>query len=1055
MPDYIELQAISNFSFLRGGSHPEELVTQAKLLGYKGLGLADINSFSGIVRAHSAAKEAGLPFFVGVRFDLGEPALSILAYASERTSYGILCKLLTAGKTHAQKGSFELGFEELLANLKGIHIIVLAPDVISEEQFFLARCSALKDSAGSAYISLALTLNFSHNAARKIHLIRETSEYLQVPLVATGDVIYHVAERKPLQDVITCVRNKCTIQEAGFKLFQNSERHLKTPAEIYRLFREYPLALKRGLEIAEALSGFSLDMLRYEYPEEICPAGQSPLQYLKQLTWRGAKERYPNGVPDKVIQLLKQELTLIDELDYPKYFLTCYDIVRFARSQGILCQGRGAAANSAVCFCLGITSVDPEKIDLLFARFVSKERSEPPDIDIDFEHERREEVIQYIYQRYGRARAGLVCEVVTYRHRSATREVGKALGLSNETVGKLAKSIHRWTACEVSNADLEELGLSPNLMLQNTLTLAKELMGFPRHLSQHVGGFIISEGLLSETVPIGNAAMPNRTMIEWDKNDIEVLGMLKIDILGLGMLSCVRKALQYVNHKRLKAGLRHYEMHSIPREDAGVYEMICSSDTLGVFQIESRAQMSMLPRLKPRCFYDLVIEVAIVRPGPIQGNMVHPYLKRRAGLESVHYPDQRVRDILGKTLGVPIFQEQAMRLAIVLANFSPGEAEKLRRAMAAWKSDKGMIAIFRERIIKGMLQNGYTLQFAESCFNQLKGFSEYGFPESHAASFALIVYASAWLKKHHPSEFTCALLNSQPMGFYAPSQIVSDAKAHGVPILAIDINKSAWDSTLENGESGDTRAALRLGMRLVKGLGEKNAQIICDLVKSRGSFNRIQALWKVARLKGLKKSALVCLAKADAFGSVGLNSREALWEIRALPSEILPLEKLMLTQQEPVDLPSMHPKEYMFQDYTATGLSLKAHPLQFIRNVLDLRGAFTAQTLKTKTSLGGTVSAAGIVICRQRPHTAKGVVFLTLEDETGITNVFVKPEIFEIYRKEILSSSIILVKGTLDRNDAVVYINAKQIEELDRLVLERKASEVHARTALPGRSYSY
>jgi len=1027
--NYVELQAASNFSFLRGASHPEELISTAHQLGYAGLALTDFNSMAGIVRAHTRAKELEFSFLVGCRIS----SLDLLAYPTDRGSYGRLCSILTMGKRRAERDECELSIEEFLPHAKNLVLIALSSQI--PEQL-------LTHDRGKLFLSISK--NYVNNAARKAAELQEASRYYSVPLVATGDIFYHSPARKPLQDVLSCIKNGCTINQAGYLLSQNAERYLKPPEEMCRIFRDMPEAVKRTLQIAQMCAGFSLEQLRYEYPDEICPSGKTPQSYLSELTWLGAHERYPRGIPLKVTQSIDNELLLISELDYEKYFLTCYAIVKFARSKGILCQGRGAAANSAVCYCLGITAVDPDRIDLLFARFVSKERHEPPDIDIDFEHERREEVIQYIYEKYGRDRAGLTCEVITYQPRSAVRDTGKALGLSLEEVDKIAKSIHRWTACAVTEQELRELGFDPqSAVIKNAFTLAKELIGFPRHLSQHVGGFIISEKALSETVPIRNAAMPNRTMIEWDKDDIEVLGMLKIDVLGLGMLSCIRKALQYINQRRLHEGKEELKLHTIPAEDPAVYDMICAADTIGVFQIESRAQMSMLPRLKPRSFYDLVIEVAIVRPGPIQGNMVHPFLRRRLGLEKISYPDKRVEEILGKTMGVPIFQEQAMRLAIVLAKFTPGEAEKLRRAMAAWKRDKGQIAVFKEKIIRGMLANGYTVEFAETCMNQIKGFSEYGFPESHAASFALLVYASAWIKRHYPAEFAAALLNSQPMGFYAPSQIVADAKAHNVEVLAIDINKSLWDCTIESG-------ALRLGMRLVKFLPKAEAEIIINSVRSYGEFNNIASLWNKTRNSKphLRKAALQALARADAFSSMGLNSREAFWEIKALIEKITPLDKLVPAPNIKVALPQRTDQQAMFEDYQATGLSLKGHPIGFLRNELNVMEVSTASSLRrSRPKL--FVRVAGIAIVRQRPHTAKGVVFISLEDETGITNLIIRSDIFDQYQKVILQSSTLLVRGILERVGEVLYVNVKEAHSLDERVLALKKIDLKVK------DYSY
>jgi error-prone DNA polymerase len=990
-----------------------------------------------------------------------------------------------------------------------------------DQQLAYAFCSFARQCVDGVQdkqcVSLALSRNYGHLERHYLHELTSLSRYLSVPLVATGNIYYHSPERRALQDVLTCIRERCSIDAAGFRLLQNAERWMKPVPEIHRLFKEYPQALKRSIEIAEWCEGFSLSQLEYDYPEEVCPQHVTPIQHLSSLVERGLHERYPlprypHGPPDKVKHLISEELALIEELHYEKYFLTCYEIVRFARSKGILCQGRGAAANSAVCFCLGITAVDPMVIDTLFARFISRERNEPPDIDIDFEHERREEVIQYIYERFGREHAGLTCEVITYRQRSAIRDVGKVLGLPNETVDALAKTIHRWTNYHVPEEDLRALGLHGHSQtIRNAFLLAQQLCGFPRHLSQHVGGFIIAQEPLCEMVPIGNAGMESRTIIEWDKDDIEALGMLKIDILALGMLTCIRKALTLVNQHLLRTHDSRYplELHSIPPEDSSVYDMICRADTIGVFQIESRAQMSMLPRLKPRTFYDLVIEVAVVRPGPIQGNMVHPFLKRRAGLEKVSYPDQRVADILGKTLGVPLFQEQAMKLAVMLAQFTPGEAEQLRRAMAAWKRDKGVIATFRKRIIEGMQRNGYSEEFAEHCMNQIKGFSEYGFPESHAASFALLVYASAWLKCYFPAQFAAALINSQPMGFYAPSQIVRDAQDHHVPTLPIDVNISAWDCTIEytHTDSLHAAAALRLGFRLVKGLSKNFVLLLLLAREKHGSFCSLQDLWQRIYHLGISQpgnelhlssplAMLSPLAEADAFQSLGLDQRTALWEIRSLPrvpaslsasvdiEDSFTLRSAYLTARdisptthtvpedtvrEPppefatpsvtgaaqVPLPLLSTQQAMFKDYERTGLSLRAHPLQFVRPQLARRGASTALALRnrplnarTQSKAERMVRVAGIAIVRQRPGTARGVVFITLEDETGISNLIIRPDVFEKYHRIIISSSSLLAEGILERVGEVVYVATSYLESLDSLVLPDKDP------GLPNLSYS-
>ncbi len=1069
---YSELQVTTNFSFLRGASHPHELVWRAAELGYSAIGITDCNTLSGIVRAHTAARDAGIQLLVGCRLEIdfqGEirhkltersspyHQASLLVYPTSKASYGALCRLLTLGKRDVTKNDFFLSLADFLPYQNEFVTILIPPffqtrfhnieNRSSSSSFnsryvvFFELCKILKEnSKDPALLSIALTYNYGLLNLHLVDSALQIARSLDISVVATNDVYYHIPERKPLQDALTCIRLGCTIQQAGFSLFQNGERFLKPANEMQRLFRSISHAIRRTQEISEIASQFSLSSLRYTYPDEICPKGKPAHEYLHECVQSGAQERYPGGIPPAVADAIEQELLLIRELEYEKYFLTCHDIVKYARSRGILCQGRGAAANSVVCFCLGITSVDPTVIDLLFARFVSKERREPPDIDIDFEHERREEIIQYIYLKYGRNRAALTAEVVTFRARSAVREIGKVLGLSLEIVDSLAKSVHRWTDCAITADTLRELGLDPfDSTIQNTLALSSELVGFPRHLSQHVGGFVICNDPLCEIVPIINASMQDRTIIEWDKNDIEELGMLKIDILALGMLTCIRKALELVNLERSEK----LELHSIPAEDPAVYDMLCSSDTIGVFQVESRAQMSMLPRLRPRCFYDLVIEVAIVRPGPIQGNMVHPYLRRRSGLERPHYPDERVRKILGKTLGVPIFQEQAMRLAITLANFSPGEAERLRRAMAAWKSHKGVIQTFKEKIIRGMSENGYSTEFAETCINQIKGFSEYGFPESHAASFALLVYASAWLKRHHPAEFACALLNSQPMGFYAPAQIVRDAQKHGVEILPIDTNYSAWDTTISYQDTEKACSRLRLGLRLIVGLRRDHGEALRRSLESDGAFDSISSLW--ARNTNVSKSTLTTLARADAFGSFELTRRAAHWQIQELGHRPAPLDTFLKPRDDRslVKLPDSSLQREMFADYATSGLSLRAHPMQFLRGYLTTRGVVTAELLSSKYGMkkGTRVSAAGVAIIRQRPGTAKGVVFLTLEDETGTLNLIIRPSIFERYSKIIMMSVTLLASGALERIGEVIYVDVSTIESLDQIAGAKKARE--------------
>ncbi|MCA9289850.1 MAG: error-prone DNA polymerase, partial [Phycisphaerales bacterium] len=899
-------------------------------------------------------------------------------------------------------------------------------------------------------LSLAATCRSQQDDAFRLDQLDALAAHVDVPLVATNDVHHHVPARRPLQDVLTCIREHCTVHDAGFRLHANAERHLKSGDEMARLFASHPAAVARTIAIADRASAFSLDEIRYQYPTEICPPGRTPLEHLRRLTYDGAAGRYPDGIPDRIASMLEHELRLIDDLNYAPYFLTVHDLVDFARSRGILCQGRGAAANSAVCFCLGVTAVDPDRLDLLFERFVSKERDEPPDIDIDFEHERREEVIQYIYGKYGRHRAALTGVVISYRARSAVRDVGKALGLSLDCVDRLAKSMDWWDDGVAVPERLRELGVSPeDRTIRHLIRLVSEIRGFPRHLSQHVGGFVITDGPLSELVPIENAAMPDRTVIEWDKDDIDAMGMLKVDVLGLGMLSCIRRAFDLVREHHG----RDLAIATVPGEDPAVYDMIGRADTIGVFQIESRAQMSMLPRLRPRSFYDLVIEVAIVRPGPIQGNMVHPYLRRRCGEETAHYPDDAIRRVLGKTLGVPLFQEQAMAMAIVAAGFTPGEADQLRRAMAAWKRKGDAIYRFRDKLIGGMIGRGYAREFAERCFEQIKGFSEYGFPESHAASFALLVYVSCWLKHHYPAAFAAALINSQPMGFYAPAQIVRDAQAHGVTVHPVDVNHSAWDCTLEPcTDPSDPRRpspTLRLGLRMVGGLAEADATPIVDAVARHGPFTSIETLQRSA---GAPIRALRQLAKADAFRSLGLDRQSALWQIRVLREAPLPVldANAAATCRAGADsdddrargqmlLPFVPEARKVVQDYASVGLTLRRHPVSFIRPDLDALGVTPNVELETESRWPGgrLVSVAGVVLVRQRPATAKGVVFMTIEDETGIANLIFWKDVYRAFRRIARHGSGFIAHGLVQREKQVVHVLVKRLDDIEHLFVEQ------------------
>ncbi|HYW81006.1 MAG TPA: error-prone DNA polymerase, partial [Thermoguttaceae bacterium] len=857
----------------------------------------------------------------------------------------------------------------------------------------------------------------------RLQRLLDLSKQTQIPLAAAGDVHYHLPDRGPLHDVLTAIRHGSTVADVGRHRFANVQRHLKPLEAIAAWFADAPETVRRTTEIA-ARCNFSLDELRYEYPEELAPSGQTPIEYLTRLTWAGARERYADGVSGKVRRLLEHELRLIEELHYEAYFLTVWDLVRFAREREILCQGRGSAANSAVCFCLGITSVDPERSDVLFERFVSRERDEAPDIDVDFEHERREEVLQYLYEKYGRERAGMTAEVITYRPRSAVRDVGKALGLSLDRVDKLAKGLEHFRDEPDLGVRCREAGIDPDTRLGGQLIeLAAQLAGFPRHLSQHTGGMVMTQGPLCELVPIENAAMPDRTVIQWNKDDLDELGILKVDCLALGMLTAIRKCFDLL---RTHHG-RDLTLATIPEGDSDVYDMICRADTMGVFQIESRAQMSMLPRLRPRCFYDLVIEVAIVRPGPIQGDMVHPYLRRRNGEESVTYPNEAIRDVLQKTLGVPLFQEQAMRLAVVAAGFTPGEADQLRRAMGAWRRP-GVIDEFHKKLIDGMQSKGFSRDYAEAVFTQIRGFGAYGFPESHATSFALLVYVSAWLKHHYPAAFTAALLNSQPMGFYAPPQLVRNAREHGVEVRPIDVNHSNWDCTLEAGPP----VTLRLGFNMLHGVSEVHGR---QIEQARGG-QPFRSMDDFARRTGLSQSVLSRLAAADAFGSLELDRREALWHALDQDQEELPLFAQSNKSQPgdaKVDLPRLSEAEEVLADYRTAGLSLKAHPLKFLRPELDTMGVAQADSL-VDWPLDRPVRVAGIVLVRQRPGTAKGITFVTLEDETGTANLIIRPGVWRRYRRAAMGAALLLAHGRLQRQGRIIHVLVTKLENLsDRL----------------------
>jgi error-prone DNA polymerase len=1137
MRAYAELAITTNFSFLRGASHPEEMVETADKLGLAAIGITDRNSFAGAVRAYDEARKRKIKLIVGVRLATVDD-FEVLAYPTDRAAYGRLCRLITAGNLKAEKGECHLAFEDILAASEGQIFIALPPLISSSPASrgrtnFPSRLTALARAApGRAF--LAGVHEHRGDEPRRLGLLAELGERVGAPLVAVNDVLYHAPERRPLADVVTCIREKCTIAEAGLRLSINAERHIKPPEEMARLFRKFPKAIDRTIEIAKACT-FSLGDLKYEYPDEPVPPGKTAQQHLEDLTWIGAAERYPkqrfpNGIPDDVRKRLNEELALIDTLNYARYFLTVHDVVAHARKElKILCQGRGSAANSAVCYCLGITEVNPNESKLLFARFISANRNEPPDIDVDFEHERREEVIQYIYQRYGRDRAAICATVVHYRSRRAIREVGKAMGLTEDVTAALAKTVWGY-GDELPDDHIRQAGLDPaNPAIRQAVSLANDLTGFPRHLSQHVGGFVLTRERLDETVPIGNAAMDERTFIEWDKDDIDTLGLMKVDVLALGMLSCLRRGLDLLKGHYGK----DYALATLPQNDAAVYEMLSRADSIGVFQVESRAQMSMLPRLKPQCFYDLVIEVAIVRPGPIQGDMVHPYLRRRDDLKNGKEPDypsphpsqgdkDELKDVLKRTLGVPLFQEQAMQIAITAAKFTPDEADGLRRAMATFRHN-GTVHLFRDKFIDGMTARGYDREFAEHCFGQIEGFGEYGFPESHAASFALLVYASAWIKCHYPDVFCAAILNSQPMGFYQPAQLVRDARAHGVEIREADVNFSDWDCTLEptptlpspasgGGINGEGHA-VRLGFRLINGLAEKELE---KLISARG--NGFSSVERLAATAGVSRFAIERLAEADAFRSLGLDRRAALWAARRLdvlglkttrriqrtsrstqeqgahsacspppcgeevsPSTLqltplpgvpvaqarrgnpvpppqgereqteftddaLPLLKPHLSDElfpeEAVALPAMTLSEHVVEDYIATGLSLKAHPVSFFRDRLAALGAVSNATLRSiphptlprkrgrDREGDAIVTVAGLVLIRQRPGTAKGVVFLTLEDETGAANVIVWPKVFAKNRRTVMTARFLAVRGRLQRSGLVIHVVAENFVDL-------------------------
>jgi error-prone DNA polymerase len=1053
-PAYAELAVTSNFSFLRGASHPEELVQQAKALGLSGLGIADRNTVAGVVRAHAAmanrqtATDQLFKLAVGARLGFADGSPDILAYPQHRAGWGRLTRLLTVGKSRGDKAECLLFIDDLLEHSDGLNLIVLPPATINADAL-TALLARLTTAISHPSIWLAASMRYRGDDQRRLQRLLAIADAAAVPLIAVNDVLYHAPERRPLQDVVSCIREHVTIATAGRRLESNAERHLKTPQEMARLFRKAPAAIAETLNFLKRCT-FSLDELRStEYPQENRHGFATPQDALVALTRDGAQRRYPNGMRENIGKALDHELTITAELNYAPYFLTVHDIVHYARAKGILCQGRGSAANSVICYCLGVTEVDPERVDLLFERFVSAERREPPDIDVDFEHERREEVIQYIYRKYGRERAGLAATVIRYRGRSAIRDVGKVFGLSDDTIGALAGTLWGWSSAGVTEQDARRAGLDPSdPQLTQIMALAKELIGFPRHLSQHVGGFVITRSRLDEVVPVENAAMEDRTVIEWDKDDLDALQLLKVDVLGLGMLSCLRRSFDLLRIHYNRPLDPPWFLAQSDDDHRAIYRMVSRADTIGVFQIESRAQMSMLPRLKPERFYDLVIEVAIVRPGPIQGDMVHPYLRRRQGREPVVYPSKDLEHILKKTLGVPLFQEQAMRIAIVAAGFAPGEADRLRRAMATFKR-VGTIDTFRTKFTDGMIARGYDPQFTTACWKQIEGFGSYGFPESHAASFANLVLISSWLKCHYPDVFAAALLNSQPMGFYASAQIVRDAQEHGVEVRPIDINLSDWDCALEDGPRAAERLhrrhasmrddiltthAVRLGFRQITGFSEADGKAI-ESCRGRG-FDSVRDLWLRTRLR---PAALETLAEADGFRSLGLDRRAALWAVRALQrsgdKDNLPLfAHAAMAELEPdAALPPMPPGEQVIEDYRHLRLSLKAHPVSFLRAELRRRGILRHEELASIPS-GRRVTVAGLVLVRQRPGTASGVIFMTLEDETAIANIIVWPSLFERFRAVVLGARLIGVTGTLQSESGVMHVVAERLEDLSPLL---------------------
>ena len=1057
MSGFAELAAATNYSFLRGASHPHEMVAQALALGMAGIGIADRNTVAGVVRAHVALREAGneaveagltLPDFrlvVGARLVFADGTPDIVAYPQDRRGWGRLTRLLSLGNRRTTKGDCDLYLDDLLTHGEGLLLIAFASDADAQTLRRLRKAFPRR-------LWLAATMPRNGDDLRRLERLRQLGRELLIPLIASNDALYAAPQDRPLHDVLTCIREKVTIHTAGRRLEANAERHLKSPAEMARLFHSSPEAVAESLVFLSRIR-FTLDQLSYEYPHEPVPEGWEPLGWLKHIVRKEAHKRYGVVLPDGVRRRLREEFDLIERRNYACYFLTVHDLVRYAREQNppILCQGRGSAANSIVCFLLGVTSVDPEKYDLLFSRFVSEDRAEPPDIDVDFEHERREEVMQYVYHRYGRERAGIAATVIHYRPRSALRDVGKVLGFSEDVTSRLSSTVWGSFAGSMEDKRYAEAGIDPaNPEIARLARLVNRLIHFPRHLSQHVGGFVLTEDRLDETVPIHNAAMEDRTFIEWDKDDIDALNLMKVDVLALGMLTCIRKSFELMRAH----GLGNFDLElDGATEDAAVYDMLCKGDSIGVFQVESRAQINMLPRLKPRTLYDLTIQVAIVRPGPIEGDMVHPYLRRRSGLEKVEYPSpapphnqNELKGLLGKTFGVPLFQEQAMKLAIVAAGFTPGEANQLRKAMATFRN-VGTIHEFEPKMIEGMVRRGYERAFAQRCYDQIKGFGSYGFPESHALAFAKLVYVSAWIKCHQPAVFACALLNSQPMGFYAPAQIVRDAREHGVEVRHMDVNASEWNNSLERDAKG--APALRLGLRQIDGFHEEWASRLAA-ARENGGFSGIEEL---ARSAHLPSRALHLLADADAFRSLALPRREALWQTRRTPVGELPLfaaaRARELGEEADMALPAMPESEEVVADYQMIRLSLRQHPMHFLREKLRARGILSsAEAASAKP--GRRVSVAGVVLIRQRPGKGNAI-FVTLEDETGITNLLIWARQFERMRRPVMSARLMLAEGILQRSpEGVVHLMTDRVEDLTHML--GQLEETQTSPAAPDRA---